>query len=68
MAAVSKINKSSDSFGMANSFNASGKYVLVAFLGSFLKLEVSGSEEDRSKFKTSSFVDDRDIFLKLLLK
>jgi hypothetical protein len=35
---------------------------LVAFLGSFLKLETSGSEETSSKLKTSSFVDDRDSF------
>jgi hypothetical protein len=59
--------KSSHSFGTSNSYNASGKYVLVAFLGGFLKLEISGSEETRSKLKTSSFVDDRDIFLELLL-
>jgi hypothetical protein len=60
---TSQLNKSSDSFGTANSFNASGKYVLVAFLGSFLKREISGYEETRRKLKTSSFVDDRVIFL-----
>jgi len=54
--------RSSDSFGTANSFNATGKYVLVAFLGSFLKLEVSGYKDIRSTLKTSSFVDDRVFF------
>jgi len=50
--------KSSDPFGTANSFNASGKYVLVAFFGRFLKLKVSGYEKTRSKLKTPSLVDD----------
>jgi hypothetical protein len=50
--------KSSDSFGTANSFNASGKYVLEAFLGSFLKFKISGYEKTRSKLKTPSLVDD----------
>ena len=50
---VSKLLKSSDFFGTANSFYAFGKYVLVAILGSFLNLKISGSEETRSKLKTS---------------
>jgi len=51
-----------DSFGTANSCHVSGKHVLVAFLGSLLKLKINGSEETGSKLKTSSFFDDRDIF------
>jgi len=59
MVVTSELNRFSYSFGTANSSNASGKYVLVASLGSFLKLEISGSEETRRKFKISSFVNDR---------
>ena len=51
--AAPKQPKFSDSLGMANS-NASGKHVLVALLGSLLKLEINGSEEPGSKLKTSS--------------
>jgi hypothetical protein len=36
---------------------------LVSFLGSFINLKISGSEETRCKLRTCSFVDDRDIFL-----
>jgi hypothetical protein len=36
---------------------------LIAFIVSFLILEISEYEETRSKFKKSSFVDDHDIFL-----
>jgi hypothetical protein len=39
----------------------SGRYVLVAFSGSSLKLEISGFEEIRKKLKTSFFVDDLDV-------
>jgi hypothetical protein len=35
--------------------------VLVGFTGSFLKLDISGFEEIRSKLITSSFVDNRDV-------
>jgi hypothetical protein len=60
---VSERIESSDSFGTANSFNAFGTNVLVAFLGSFLKLERNGTEETRSKLETPSFVDDINVFL-----
>jgi hypothetical protein len=53
----------SDSFAAVNIFSASGKYVLVAFWRSFLKLEMTGPEETRSKLTTSSFVDNEDVFL-----
>lgn len=49
MVVVSELIESSDSFGTANNFNAFGTNVLVAFLGSFLKLEINGTEETRSK-------------------
>ena len=55
-------NQIFDSFGTANSFNAFGKYVLLAFWDSFLNLKITGSEETRSKLNISSFVYDRDIF------
>jgi len=58
MVVTSELIKSSDSFGMANSFNASGKYVLLAFFRRF-----SQNRENRVKLKTFSFVDDRDVFL-----
>ena len=45
MVEASEIIKSSNSFGKANSFAAISNYVLIAFLGSFLKLEIKGSEE-----------------------
>jgi len=63
---ASKLLKSPEFFGTANSFYAFGKFVLVAILGSFLNLKISGSEETRNKLKTSSFVDDRDVFLERL--
>ena len=65
VAVASELPKSYDSFGTAitRSFKGSGKYVLVAFIRSFHKLEISGSEETRIKLKTSSFVDDRDFVL-----
>jgi hypothetical protein len=63
MIEASELNESSDSSGKANSFTAIGNYVLRACLGSFLKLEIRGSQETRSKLITSSFLDDRDIFL-----
>jgi hypothetical protein len=63
VAVTSKLLESSDFFGRENIFNASGKYVLVDFVGSFLKLDISGFEETRSKLKTSSFAGDRDVFL-----
>jgi hypothetical protein len=65
LAEASELRKSYDSFGTANtrSFKDSGKYVLVAFLRSFHKLEISVSEETRIKLKTSSFVDDQDVVL-----
>ena len=59
----SELLKSYDSFGKASSYNGSGKYVLVAVLRSFHKLEINGSEEIRIKLKTSSFVDDLDVVL-----
>jgi hypothetical protein len=40
-----------DSFGTTNSLNGFGTNVLVAFLGSFLKLEINGIEETRRKLK-----------------
>jgi len=60
---ASEVIESSDSFGTANSFNAFGTNVLVAFLGSFLQLEINETEETVSKLKASSFVDDINIFL-----
>ena len=63
LAVTSELLKSYDSFGTANSFNGSGKYVLVAFLRSFHKLQINGSEETRIKLKASSFVDDRGVVL-----
>jgi hypothetical protein len=48
---ASVLLKSCDSFERANSFNAVGKNVLVAFLGSFLKLEISTAEETTSTLK-----------------
>lgn len=59
LTAASEQIKSFDSFGKANSFSAFGKYVLLAFLDSFLNLKIIGSEETRSELKI--FVDDRDV-------
>jgi len=59
---ASKLFKSSESFGTANSAYGFGKCVFVAILGSFLNLKISGSDETRRKLKISSFVDDRDVF------
>jgi hypothetical protein len=53
---ASALLKSCDSFGMANSFNAVGKNVLVAFLGSFLKLEIRLTRGKHTYIKTSSLM------------
>jgi hypothetical protein len=63
MAEASELIKSFRFFQKAKSFTAIGNYVSIAFLGSSLKPEINGSEETGRKLITSSFVDDRDIFV-----